>query len=81
VNILASRFRQREIETGLMRQVAKIVEEVGAEAPRPSTAPILHDATRLRGIPAIGRFSGGSAIVGRAQATGSTPPNQPMRAT
>jgi hypothetical protein len=34
VNILASRFRQREIEAEMMRKVAAIVLEVGAEAPK-----------------------------------------------
>ncbi|HEU5279974.1 MAG TPA: hypothetical protein VFU26_13870 [Gaiellaceae bacterium] len=64
MNILASKFRQREIETGLMRQVARAVLEAGAEAPKanPRARPLDHRA--LRGIPAVGRFSGGSAIPG-----------------
>jgi hypothetical protein len=55
VNILASRFRQREIEAELERKVAAIVLEVGAEAPKPMTASLPLDPWRLRGVPVVGR--------------------------
>jgi hypothetical protein len=55
VNILASKFRQREIEAEMMRKVAAIVIEVGAEAPRPVTSQPPLDPWRLRGVPVVGR--------------------------
>ena len=44
--------------------VAKVVMEAGVEAPsaNPRATPLDH--RRLRGIPAVGRYSGGSAIPG-----------------
>lgn len=55
MNILASRYRQREIEAEMMRKVAAIVLEVGAEAPRPVTMQYPLDTWRLRGVPVVGR--------------------------
>jgi hypothetical protein len=65
VNILASKFRQREIEAELERKVAAIVLEVGAEAPRPVTSQLPLDPWRLRGVPCVGgRGAIGGAIRG-----------------
>lgn len=65
MNILASRFRQREIETELARKVARIVLEVGAEAPKPATGSLPLDPWRLRGVPVVGRRGAiGGAIRG-----------------
>jgi hypothetical protein len=71
MNILASKFRAREIETEMMRKVATIVLEVGAEAPRPVTMQYPLDPWRLRGIPAIGgRGAIGGASLGTCPGDG-----------
>jgi hypothetical protein len=65
VNILASKFRQREIDAEMMRKVAAIVMEVGAEAPRPVTSQLPLDPWRLRGVPVVARRGAiGGAIRG-----------------
>ncbi|HEX6944952.1 MAG TPA: hypothetical protein VIR59_13410 [Gaiellaceae bacterium] len=67
MNVLASRFRQREIEAEMLRKVAAIVLEVGAEAPapRPLTSQLPLDPWRLRGVPVVGRRGAiGGAIRG-----------------
>lgn len=71
MNILASKYRKREIEAGLQRQVARIVLEVGAEAPRPSTSALPLDPLRLRGVPVVGgRGAIGGAIRGTRPSDG-----------
>lgn len=65
MNILASRFRKRAMETEMLRKVAAIVLEVGAEAPRANSTALPGDQRRLRGIPVLGgRGSLGGAIAG-----------------
>jgi hypothetical protein len=66
VNILASKFRQRQMAE-MLRKVAAIVIEVGAEAPRPVTSQLPLDPWRLRGVPVVG----GRGATGGAQSRGS----------
>jgi hypothetical protein len=57
VNILASKFRQRELDAEHARMVAKIVLEAGVEAPKANPWAMPLDHRRLRCIPAVGRYS------------------------
>ena len=64
-NRLVRAFRRRQEETELLRTVARIVVETGAEAPRPNPRALAGDPRRLRGIPAVGgRGSFGGHIAG-----------------
>ncbi len=59
---LAAKLRQAELDREAAEKVRQAVGEEEEPAPNPRALPL--DPDRLRGIPAVGRLAGGSAIRG-----------------
>jgi hypothetical protein len=62
VSKLLARYRQFELDQEAAERVRKAVDEGEEPEPNPRAEPL--DPARLRGIPAVGRLSGGSATKG-----------------
>ena len=62
MNRILQRFRENEARVGVERAVAKALVDAGEVVTNPWAMPL--DAHRIRGIPAVGGHSLGSAIPG-----------------